>query len=156
MKESVRRHRPHLWERNHEGDRSFLLHQDNAPCHVSAFTLGKLGEWGIQLLAHPPYSPDLAPCDFDLFPKMKEILHGRHFRTLLELQTEAKRVLNSFSDDFYEQIFADLVTRWKKCISADGDYFEGAHVSVPPEHLGDTDSEVDSPPDSSEDEGNAQ
>ncbi len=133
MKEVICRHRPHLWVRNNEGYRSFLLHQDNAPPHTSVITLAKFGEWGVELLAHPPYSPDLAPCDFALFPKLKEDLRGRCFRNLAMLQQEARRLLRSYPNEFYEQCFCDLVTRWKKCSAVGGDYFEGAHISVPDE-----------------------
>ena len=144
LKEAVRRKRPHLWIRNPEGYRSFLLHQDNAPCHVAVPTLAKFGEWGIELLAHPPYSPDLAPSDFALFPKLKDDLRGRRFGNLELLKVEAKCLLRSYPDDFYEQIFADLVTRWKKCIAMGGAYFEGTHVAVPPENVDEDGSSSDS------------
>ncbi len=133
MKEAIQRKRPHLWVRNGEGNRSFLLHQDNAPAHVAVPTLAKFGEWGIDLLAHPPYSPDLAPCDFTLFPKLKQDLRGRRFQNLQQLQNEAKRLLHSYPEEFFTQCFSDLVTRWNKCVAVDGDYFEGEHISVPPE-----------------------
>ncbi len=61
LKEAVRRRRPHLWQRNAEGYRSFLLHQDNAPSHTAVYTLAKFGEWGIDLLAHPPLLPRFGP-----------------------------------------------------------------------------------------------
>ncbi len=144
MKEAIHRKRPYLWVRNQEGWRSFLLHQDNAPSHLVVPTLAKFGEWGIELLAHPLYSPDLAPCDFALFPRLKEDLRGRHFGNLNLLKDEAKRLLRSYPDSFYEQIFADLVTRWKKCIARNGDYFEGTHISVPPEVIDDDGSSSDS------------
>jgi hypothetical protein len=47
-------------------------------------------------IPHPPYSPDLAPCDF-LFQKMKFKLKGRQFDTIEELQTESQRVLDNES-----------------------------------------------------------
>lgn len=138
FKESVRRKRPHLWIRKADGNCSFLLHQDNAPCHVAVPTIAKFREWGIELLAHPPYSLDLALCDFALFPKLKEDLRGHRFANLELLKDEAKRLLRSYPDEFYEQVFADMVTRWKKCIAMGGGYFEGTHVAVPPEDLGDS------------------
>lgn len=54
MKESVRQKRPHLWAKKADGCHNLLLHQDNASPHTSVFTLAKFGEWGIDLLAHPP------------------------------------------------------------------------------------------------------
>ncbi len=112
---------------------SFLLHQDNASVHISTPTLAKFGEWGIELLAHPPYSPDLAPCDFALFLKLKEQLRGRRFRTRAELQQATRDVLATFDEQFFEQTFANLITRWKKCVASDGDCFEGEHIHIEPE-----------------------
>ncbi len=143
MKESVRWKRPHLWARKEDSCHTFLLHQDNASPHTSVFTLAKLGEWGVDLLAHPPYSPDLAPCDFAMFPKVKEQLRGRRFPNLAALQKETKKILRSLPEDFYTQCFIDLVTRWEKCVARDGDYFEGAHVAVLDEPLASSDSDTD-------------
>jgi len=56
-----------------------LFHHDNAPAHTSAFAKAKLVELGYELLPHPPYSPDLAPCDFFLFPNLKKSLAGQKF-----------------------------------------------------------------------------
>ena len=40
----------------------------------------------IEVLGHPPYSPDLAPCDFFLFPTLKKILRGRQSDDVADLQ----------------------------------------------------------------------
>jgi hypothetical protein len=47
------------------------------------------------VIAHPPYSPDLAPCDFFPFPKMKLKLKGRRFDTIEEIQAEPQRLLDT-------------------------------------------------------------
>ena len=52
------------------------FHQDNAPVHNSILVTDYLTKMGIKTLPQPPYSPDLAPCDFCLFPKLKEKLRG--------------------------------------------------------------------------------
>ena len=46
--------------------------QDNAPVHKSTLVTDYLTKMGIKTVPQPPYSPDLAPCDFCLFPKLKE------------------------------------------------------------------------------------
>lgn len=75
MKEAIRRKRPRLWAPSPSGDRhTFILQMDNASPHTAFDTAKKLEEWGINILAHPPNSPDLAPCDYALFPKLKEPL----------------------------------------------------------------------------------
>ena len=54
--------------------RGVLFHQDNAPAHTSSQALAAIQNAGFELLRHPPYSPDLAPSDFYLFPKLKEFM----------------------------------------------------------------------------------
>jgi histone-lysine N-methyltransferase SETMAR len=56
-----------------------LLLQENAPALQTLATQKKLAYLGFQCLDHPPYSPDLAPSDYKLFPVLKKQLKGRHF-----------------------------------------------------------------------------
>jgi len=55
-----------------------ILH--NARPHVADVVNQLLVRWQWEVLYHPLYSPDISPCDFDLIPKVKEPLRGRHFR----------------------------------------------------------------------------
>jgi transposase len=73
------------------GEKEVLFHQDNAPAHRSLVAAPKLMKLGYALLPHPPYSPDLAPCDFFLFPNMKKWLGGKRFASneKLIIETEA-------------------------------------------------------------------
>ena len=59
-----------------------LLH-DNAPAHTStsAIVTVFLKKEKVTVLPHPPYSPDLAPCDFFLFPKLKAFLAGQKYQS---------------------------------------------------------------------------
>jgi histone-lysine N-methyltransferase SETMAR len=52
---------------------------DNAPTHRALATQKKLACLGFQCVDHPPYSLDLAPLDYHLFPGLKKQLKGRHF-----------------------------------------------------------------------------
>jgi histone-lysine N-methyltransferase SETMAR len=56
-----------------------ILPQDNAPAHKSVLAMEKLRDMHHELLEYPPYSPDLAPSDFCLFPKLKLFLTGQYF-----------------------------------------------------------------------------
>ena len=49
-----------------------LFHQDNAPVHKPVIAMAAIHDCGFKLIEHPPYSPDLAPSDFHLFPKLKQ------------------------------------------------------------------------------------
>jgi len=63
----------------------FLLH-DNAPSHNTAIVKKFLTNRNVAVLHHPPNSPDLAPADYFLFPKLKCSLKRRHFQTVEEIQ----------------------------------------------------------------------
>ncbi|GBP84033.1 Histone-lysine N-methyltransferase SETMAR [Eumeta japonica] len=56
-----------------------LFHQDNARVHTCLVTMAKIHELRYELLPHPAYSPDLAPCDYYLFPNLKKWLGGLNF-----------------------------------------------------------------------------
>jgi len=72
----VREKRRELWE-----TRSWLLHQnDNAPAHNALVIREFLAKSNIAVLEQPPYSPDLAFCDFFLFPKLKEVIKRTRFQ----------------------------------------------------------------------------
>jgi hypothetical protein len=61
------------------------------------------------IVTHHPYSPDLAPCDFALFPKLKTQLKGR-FETVSDIQTESQAVLDSIKENDFPGAFEV----WKK------------------------------------------
>jgi histone-lysine N-methyltransferase SETMAR len=75
----------------------------------------------IKLLSHPPYSPDLAPADFFLFPKLKKELAG-HIMTQEEFKKEWKGVLWGVSKDNFAKAFVRWYERCEKCIRIDGSY----------------------------------
>ena len=56
-----------------------LVHQDNAPAHMSAVARAAIRECDFQLLNHAPYSPDLAPSDYHMFRSLKDSLRGQKF-----------------------------------------------------------------------------
>ena len=58
------------------------FYRDNAPVHNSILVTDYLTKMGIKTVLHSPYRPDLAPCDFWLFPKLKEKLRGCHYETI--------------------------------------------------------------------------
>ena len=74
---------------------------------------------------HPAYSPDLAPCDFYMFPKMKLRLKGRHFVSIEEVQAESQQVLNMLTLADFSECFQKWQNRWDRCIQAQDDHFKG-------------------------------
>ena len=69
LRDAVRRKSTELWE-----NRTWMLHHDNAPAHASLLICSYLAKHQTSVVSHLPYSPDLAPADFFLFPKFKNTL----------------------------------------------------------------------------------
>jgi hypothetical protein len=77
------------------------------------------------VIQHTPDSPDLAPCDFFLFPRMKRQIKGRRFADVSEVKKKTLGVLNIISTEEFQKCFQQWEKRWYKCIEAKGHYFEG-------------------------------
>ena len=76
---------------------------------------------GIKTVPQPPYSPDLAPCDFWLFPKLR----GCRYETIEEMTEAVTKVIDTLTQKDFQGAFQKLLERSNKCIAAGGDYFEG-------------------------------
>ena len=71
---------------------------------------------GIKTVPQRPYNPDLAPCDFWLFPKLR----GCHYETIKEMKEAVTKVVNTLTQEDFQKLLEQY-----KCIAAKGDYFEG-------------------------------
>jgi hypothetical protein len=78
----------------------------------------------LSVIPHPPYSPDLAPCDFFLFPKIKLKLKGRRIDTIEEIQAESPIVLDTVTEKDFQISFQAWRKRLGWCLHAGGNYFE--------------------------------
>ena len=101
-----------------------LLH-DNTPAHKSATVQEYLKESGLDVLDHPPYSPDLSPCDFWLFPRLKEMLAGHRFESRCGIGSAVYQCLQHIPKEDYRAAFWKWVDRCKMCVEAHEAYFEG-------------------------------
>ena len=90
------RKRPELFESG-----QWHFQQDNAPVHNSIFVTDYLTKMGIMTLPHPPYSPDLAPCDFCLFPKLR----GCRYVTIEEIKEAVTKVIDMLTQDDFHVAF---------------------------------------------------
>ena len=79
---------------------------------------------GIKTVPHYPYSPDLAPCDFWVFPELKEKLRGCRYETIEEMKEAVMKVIDTLTQEDSHGVFQKLLERYK-CITAGGDYFKG-------------------------------
>lgn len=104
--------------------RGLLLHHDNASSHTARKTLDFLKANGVKVIEHPPYSPDLAMCDFWLFFRLKKHLRGRRFLSEDEIEDAINEYFDSISENEWRSAFEEWKVRLQKCIDAGGDYFE--------------------------------
>ena len=80
---------------------------------------------GINTVPQPPYSPDLAPGDFWIFPNLKEKRRGCRYETIEEIKETVTKVINTLTQEDFHGAFQKLLERYNKCIAAGEDYFEG-------------------------------
>ena len=97
------------------------FHQDNAPVHNSILVTDYLTKMGIVTIPQPPYSADLTPCDFCLFPKLR----GCRYETIEEMTVAVTKVIDMLTQEDLHGAFQKVSERHNKCIAAEGDYFEG-------------------------------
>lgn len=103
-----------------------LLLDDNAPVHKAGVVLDHLRAMRWTRLNHPPYSPDLASCDFRVFPDLKKTLKGIRFEDQNQLQTAVFRWLEERPKSYWQKAIEDTRERWNRCFAFDGDYVEKA------------------------------
>ena len=98
---------------------------DNAPAHASLLIRSYLAKHQTSVVPHPPYSPDLAPADFFVFPKLKTTLKGRRFQTIEKIQENEIRELRAITESAFQEALQQWKKRWERCIASRGEYFEG-------------------------------
>ena len=76
---------------------------------------------GIKTVPQHPCSPDLSPCGFWLFPKLR----GCRDETIEEMKEAVTKVSDTLTQEDFHGTFQKLLEQYNKCIAAGGDYFEG-------------------------------
>ena len=79
---------------------------------------------GINTVRHRPDSPDLAYCDFCLFPKLRSC----RYETIEEMKEAVTKAIDTLTLEDFHGAFQKLLERYIKCIVAGGDYFEGDKI----------------------------
>ena len=69
---------------------------------------------GIKTVTQPPFSPDLAPCDFWLFPKLR----GCRYETIVEMKEAVMKVIHTLTQEDFYGAFQKLLERYNKWIAA--------------------------------------
>ena len=116
--EEIMKKRPHLQKKK------VLTQNDIHHPTDSLKVVVKLNELGWKLHPNLPYSPDLTPSDYFLFPNLKRWLQGKRFYPNEEVEWETDAYFGRFSVEYYKTSIKMLRDRWIKCISMEGVYFE--------------------------------
>ena len=85
-----------------------LFLHDNAPAHRALATHKKLASLGFQCLDHPPYSPDLVPLDYHVFPWLRKQLKDRHISSNVEVIAAVEAWLNEKPSKFFLKLLAEV------------------------------------------------
>ena len=101
-----------------------LFHQANAPVHTCVIAMAKINKLNFESLPHAPYSPDLAPSDYFLFPNLKKWLGGKRFANNEEVESAAGGYFEELYGSHYKQAMEAFEHRWEKCIELTRDYVE--------------------------------
>ena len=97
------------------------FHLVNAPVYNSILVTDYLTKMGIKTVPRPPYSRDLAPCDFWLLPKLR----GCRYEIIEEMKEAVTKVIDTLTQEDFHEAFQKLLEWYNKCIAAGGDLFEG-------------------------------
>lgn len=119
MQDRVRHKHPEVWATGNK-----MIHHDNAAAHMFIKVQHFLTGNNMVSIPHPPYSPDLAVCDFFLFHDMKMNLKRSRFHTTEEIQEGTRIVLNSLKNEGFEKAFGQWQHYWDHCINSQGDFFK--------------------------------
>ena len=116
---------PSVGRGQHSSNRvSGIFPRTMPPVHNSILVIDYLTKMGIKTVHQFPYSPYLAPCDFWLFPKLKDKLRGYRYETIEEIKEAVTKVIDTLTQEDFYVAFQKLLERYNKCIAAGGDYFE--------------------------------
>jgi len=83
-----------------------------------------LAKHGTAQLQQPPYLPDLARCDFFLFPRLKKVLKGHRFEAMEDIKHNPTKTLLDIPKEEFTKCFQQWQKHWVKCVAAEGNYVE--------------------------------
>ena len=99
-----------------------ILHMDNAKPHNSKMATEKIAELGFERLKHPPYSPDISPCDFFLFGYVKSQLRNYNVKSSFELSKAVREICEKIDINIWQSVYESWLKRLEAVIACGGDY----------------------------------
>ena len=98
-------------------NRRIILHHDNASCHTARQTVDFLSSNNVELMIHCPYSPDLSPNDFFLFPKIKNKMRVERFESPEAAVETFRTLISEVTALEWKKCFENWFERMQKCIN---------------------------------------
>ncbi len=117
--EAVRCRRPDVWRQ-----KSWCVLHDNAPAHRADPVQNYLRQHGVEQVPHPGYSPDISPCDYFLFDKLKKMISGTRYQTKEDLTTAVDVAMDQIPQEMWAHAMDNYPIRLCKVIASGGSYFE--------------------------------
>jgi histone-lysine N-methyltransferase SETMAR len=111
-----------FYRKSLEPEEVIYVHMDNAPCHRAALSRDVLKNTKLVELPQPPYSPDLAPCDFFLFGYLKSRMRGFHFQDSDSMLVKANEIIASIPNSMRLTVFRDWIERLETVVRIGGEY----------------------------------
>ena len=124
LRNDVHKKQPEKWAN------SFILDHDNALCHTSLLVWQFLSNKNITVCPHPPYSLDLAPCDFWLFPKFKMTMKGKSFESIQDVEAVTTVQLKTLTKEDFQNCFRMWQEWWDKCVRSKRGVFWGGLLTM--------------------------
>ncbi len=103
-------------------NQKIFIHMDNAKPHTAGKTIKQIMALKFKQLPHPPYSPDISPCDFFLYGYIKEQLKGIHHDTPEELYQSIVHIVENVPKDTWLGVYKEWISRLQSIMTSDGGY----------------------------------
>ena len=101
-----------------------LLTPEQKVIRMNQSSMATIHQCGFEIVPHPPYSPDLAPSDYHLFPNLKKHIGGTRFADDDDVMRVVEGYFGSLSKTVFYEGINKLRHRWEKCVRLKGDYVE--------------------------------
>jgi len=92
-----------------------ILQHDNARPHAARITQDKIRELDLEVLQHPPYSPDIAPSDYHLFKSLEHSIRDKKNTSVEQVKNHLDSYFNEKLPEFYESVIKKLCSFIQMC-----------------------------------------
>ena len=100
-----------------------MIHMDNCKVHKGNLVQQKLNNLKLKSIPHPPYSPDISPCDFWLFGYLKKYLEDKEIKSEHQLKTQILTAWEHVTFEELHSVFLEWIKRLKWIIENNGEYY---------------------------------